>query len=209
MSTDKKKKKRGFPRIERIKILEYGSIALVILLFLGLALLYGGKKDISVSPEPDASPTPVPTDDLSIRGKNVLDAIEGSAFSLSYQQDHYDLTSENGASIRLSMRSDDSGICQLTVEVPLCADPQDDSPVSVKLKAENKKTADALRDLFDLLMPVFHRTVSDSDTIVKQCIKVAHSGEPYSKHLGHFTVRIQSDPEAVPQYVTVDLIRDP
>jgi hypothetical protein len=51
--------------------------------------------------------------------------------------------------------------------------------------------------------------VSDSDTIVKRCTEVVKSGEPYSKHMGQFTVRIHSDPDEIPQTVVIEWIRDP
>ena len=209
MSTDRAKKKRGVPRIDRIKIIEYVCIGLVVLLFLGLAILYGkgnAKTDLT---EIDASPSPVPTDDPSIRGKNVLDAIERSAFTLTYQQDHYDVVSENGTTDEMRMLSDDNGILQLSFETLLCADPEAESEISKSLIAENKQTLRAIQDLLDRIMPVLKRTVSDSDLIVSQCKKVVKSGESYSKHIGRFTVRIQSDPEAIPQTVLIEFIRDP
>lgn len=209
MSTDRAKKKRGVPRIDRIKIIEYVCIGLVVLLFLGLAILYGkgdAKTDLT---EIDASPSPVPTDDPSIRGKNVLDAIESSAFTLTYQQDHYDVVSENGTAFEMRMLSDDNGILQLSFETLLCADPEAENEISESLIAENKQTLRAIQDLLDRIMPVLKRTVSDSDLIVGQCKKVVKSGELYSKHIGRFTVRIQSDPEAIPQTVLIEFIRDP
>ena len=66
-----------------------------------------------------------------------------------------------------------------------------------------------MRDLLDLIMPVLRRNVSDSDTIVKRCTEVVKSGEPYSKHMGQFTVRIHSDPDEIPQTVVIEWIRDP
>lgn len=211
MSTDKKKKKRSLPRIDRIKIIEYVSIGLVILLFLGLALFYGRQKTgpASAASEPEVTASPVPTNDPSIRGKNVLDAIDGSSFTLTYQQDRYDLLSDDGVSIEMHMQSDDDGLSRLSVVTKLCADPEDDSEISRALKAENKRSIAALRDLLDLIMPVLRRTVSDSDTIVKQCMKTVASGESYSKHIGRFTVRIQSDPEEIPQTVAIEFIADP
>ena len=208
MSTDRQKKKRSVPRIPSIKILEYGIIGLVVLLFLVLAILYGRKSSESTPVDVEATASPVPTTDPSIRGKNVLDALEGSSFTLQYRQDHYDLVSEEGVPLELRMQSDDAGIVELTVQTLLCADPEEDTGIADMLRAENKQTVAALRDLFDLLMPVFRRTVADSDTIVKQCKKVVETGEPYSKHMGRFTIRIQSDPEEIPQSVSITLIRD-
>lgn len=209
MSTDKRKKKRRGLRIDRIKIIEYGCIGLVIALFLGLAILYGGKNRGKDPNEPEAMVSPVPTDDRSIRGKNILDTIESSAFDLVYDQGHYDLTSESGVAFEMRMQSDDTGLQRLSFRTLLCADPEEAGAIADTLRAENKKSVDALRDLFDLIMPVIRRTASDSDTIVKRCTEVVKSGEPYSKHMGQFTVRIQSDPEDIPQAVTIDLIRDP
>ena len=209
MSTDRSKKKRGVPRINRVKIIEYVCIGLVVLLFLGLAIFYGrGKRDAD-SVAVEATPSPVPTADPSIRGKNVLDAIDGSSFTLTYRQDHYDIESAGGTAFEMRMLSDDSGISRLSFETLLCADPDEENEVSASLITENKRTLRAMQDLLDLVMPVLKRTVSDSDTIVSQCKKVVKSGESYSKHIGQFTVRIQSDPETIPQTVLIESIRDP
>ena len=209
MSTNraKAKKKRDVPRIDRVKIIEYVCIGLVILLFLGLAFFYG--KDKTEPDETDASPSPVPTADPSIRGKNVLDAIDSSPFTLTYQQDRYDIVSEGGTAFVMHMLSDDGGITRLSFETVLCADPEEENEISESLIAENKRTLRATQDLLDLIMPVLKRTVSDSDVIVSQCKKVVKSGESYSKHIGRFTVRILSDPEAIPQTVLIEFIRDP
>lgn len=209
MSTDRAKKKRGVPRIERVRIIEYVCIGLVVLLFLGLAIFYGRDKDETDPVGVEATPSPVPTADPSIRGKNVLDAIDGSSFTLTYQQDHYDVVSEDGTAFEMRMLSDDSGITRLSFETFLCADPEEESEVSASLIAENKRTLRALQDLLDCIMPVLKRTVSDSDVIVNQCRKVAKTGESYSKHIGQFTVRIHTDPDAIPQTVTVEFIHDP
>ena len=210
MSTDRrKKKKRGVPRVERIKIIEYVCIGLVILLFLGLAILYGGKKDAPAAPEAEVPPSPVPTNDPSIRGKNILDAIEGSDISLTYQQGRYDLVASNGVVIDMRMQSDDSGLQRLSFTTALCADPDNGSEIADNVTSENRKTLEALRDLLDLVMPVLRRTVSDSDTIVKQCRKTVETGEPYSKHIGQFTVRIQADTDTIPETVTITFIHDP
>lgn len=206
MSTDRKK--HSVPHIVNTKILEYGAIGLVILLFLGLAILYGVKKPKQGADEAETASTPVPTADSSIRGKNILDAIEDSAFTLTYRQDHYDLTYANGSAMELRMRSDDAGLRELSVTALLCPDPEGDSEIERLLRTENAQTTAALRELFDRIMPVLRRTVADSDTIVKQCTKVVKTGEVYSKHMGQFTVRIQSDPEAIPQSVTITLLRD-
>lgn len=208
MSTDRKKNRRA-PRIERVKIIEYLCIGLVIALFAGLAILYGGKGHDAVPAEAEVSPSPVPTDDHSIRGKNILDALEKSEFGLVYRQDHYDLAAPNGVSIEMRMQSDDTGLQRLSVETALSADPEDEGPIFDMVKAENKRTVEALRDLLDLIMPVLHRTVSDSDTIVKRCREVVKSGDPYSKHMGSFTVRVRADAESLPETVTIEWIRDP
>lgn len=206
MSTDRKK--HSVPHIVNTKILEYGAIGLVILLFLGLAILYGVKKPKQGADEAETASTPVPTADSSIRGKNILDAIEDSAFTLTYRQDHYDLTYANGSAMELRMRSDDAGLRELSVTALLCPDPEGDSEIERLLRSENAQTTAALRELFDRIMPVLRRTAADSDTIVKQCTKVVKTGEVFSKHMGQFTVRIQSDPEAIPQSVTITLLRD-
>ena len=204
---DKKKKKTAFRRVERIKIIEYGCIGLVILLFLGLALLYGGKRS-GDSADPNASPSPVPTADTSIRGMNVLDALTAASFTVDYRQDRYDVVSPDGVAFDMRMQSDDKGIVSLSFETLLCADPEDGTETSNLIRSENKRSVHALQTLFDAIMPVFHRTIADSDTITKQCQKVVQSGEPYTKHLGSFSVRITSDPDADLQTVTIQLIRD-
>ena len=209
MSTDRAKKKRGVPRVDRVKIIEYVCIGLVILLFLGLALYYGGDKGKADPVEAEVTLSPVPTADPSIRGKNILDAIEGSAFTLTYRRDHYDIASEDGIAIEMRMQSDDSGIRRLSFETELFSDPEEENEISESIKEKNKQSTKALQDLLDLIMPVLRRTVSDSDVIVSQCKKVVESGEPYSKHIGKFTVRIQSEPEAIPQTVMIEFIRDP
>ena len=209
MSIDRSKKKRVVPRIDRIKIIEYACIGLVILLFLGLAIFYGKGQCGSDPVTVEAAPSPVPTDDPSIRGKNVLDAIEDSSFSLRYQQDHYDIESEGGTAFEMRMLSDDRGITRLSFETLLCADPEKENEVSASLIEDNKQTLRAMQNLLDLIMPVLNRTVSDSDVIVGQCRKVVKTGESYSKHIGQFTVRIQSEPEAIPQTVLIEFIRDP
>ncbi len=208
MSTDRKKKNRGFARVERIKIIEYACIGLVILLFLGLAILYGSGGVQKGDRSANASPSPVPTADTSIRGKNVLDALLDAGFAVEYGTDQYDVRSESGVFFAMRMISNDKGILELSFETALCPDPEEDTLTARYLIDENRKTIDALQTLFDRIMPVFHRPASDSDTIVKQCLKVVNNGETYSKHLGKYSVRIQSDPEAIPQTVSIDLIRD-
>lgn len=209
MSTDRSKKKKRVPRFERIKIIEYGCIGLVILLFLALAILYG-KGDLHRSePEAESVPSPVPTEDSSIRGKNVLDALEKGGFSVTYHSDGYEVSSGDGVRFTMQMLSDDRGIRTLSVDTAFCADPEEETTETAqRLRAENRKTTDALRALFDCIMPVFHRPVADSDTIVKQCRKVVESGETYSKHFDRYSLRITSDPDEIDQHVTVLLIRD-
>ena len=207
-STDKKKNKRGRIRAERVKIIEYCCIGLVILLFLGLAFFYGRKDHTTAPAEADASPSPVPTEDSSIRGKNLLGALERASFDVTYLPDSYSVQSSDGIAFVMRMESDDRGIVSLSFETLFCADPEEESEIADLLRAENRKTTEALRALFDAVMPVFHRPIADSDTIVKQCQKVVKSGEPYSKHFGTYSVRITSDPQAVPQSVTIRFIRD-
>ncbi len=208
MSTDRSKKKRRFVGFERIKIIEYGCIALVILLFLGLAIYYGNKPRSNRNSAESDLPSPVPTEDTSIRGMNVLNALEKNGFSVAYRSDAYDIMSPDGIAFTLRMQSDDRGIKELSVATLLCADPKEDSLTAQTLRAENRASVAAIRALFDCIMPVFHRTISDSDTITKQCQNVVKDGSAYSKHFGDYSVRIISDPEETPQSVTVYLIRD-
>ena len=211
MSTDRKKKKRDLPRVERIKIIEYVCIGLVILLFLGLAIFYGGR-DRSTrnnTAEADASPSPVPTDDPSIRGMNVLDALERASFGVSYEQDSYSVRSPNGVAFEMHMESDDRGLIELSFETPLCPDPDGETEIEELLRTENRQSIEAIRALFDAVMPVFHRPIADSDTIVKQSRNVVKSGEPYAKHFGTYSMRISSDFDAIPQTVTIRFVRDP
>ena len=206
--TSKKKKKSAFRRVERIKVIEYGCIGLVILLFVGLAIIYGGKRSNDRSGSPDASPSPVPTADTSIRGMNVLNALMEALFTVDYQSDHYDVSSPNGVAFTMQMQSDDKGIVSLSFETLLCPDPEDETETSKLIRSENKSTLEALRTLLDAVMPVFHRTIADSDTFTKQCRKVVQSGEPYSKHFGTYSVRISSDPDADLQTVKIQFLRD-
>jgi len=207
MSTEKRgrKKRRGLT-IDRIKLIEYVSIGLVVLLFTGLALYYGTRTGSDA--KSDALASPAPTEDTSIRGMNVLNALERGGYAVVPDRTGYDVTAPDGTRFRMELQSDDDGIVMLSFETELCADPEDDLSVSERLREKNRQTVDSLHDLFDRIMPVFHRNVSDSDTIVKQCKKVVSDGEPYSKHLGGYTVRIGSDPAIAPQTVTVTLIRD-
>ena len=210
MSTDKKRKqKRGILHVERLKIIEYACTAVVVLLFIVMAVLYGRGwslcRNRTVS-EPTVSP--VPTDDRSIRGMNVFSALDDAGFSVETQTDGYVLTTANGVRFTMEMRSDDKGIKTLSFETPYCPDPEEEGELFEALRAENDRTEDALRDLFDCMMPVFHRPISDSETIVQQCGKVVLKGNPYAKRLGDYSVRIQSDLDAIPQTVTITLIRD-
>ncbi len=212
MSTDRSKKKRRFSRIERIKIIEYGLIALVVLVFIGLAILYGTKDSRQDPNETTAVPTatPVPTEDPSIRGMNVLDALVEAGFSVDYLEDtRYDVRSSDGVAFTMRMVSDDRGVKTLSFETILCPDSEEDTEFARVLNAENRRTVYALRSLFDCVLPVFRRPAADSDTIVKQCQKVVKSFEPYAKHLTRYSVRITSDPDAIPQTVLITLIRDP
>ncbi len=209
MSTDRTKKKRGFPRVDRIKIIEYVCIGLVILLFLGLAIFYGGKKTGRAATDAEASPSPVPTDDPSIRGMNILDALDRAGFETVYHTDRYDVKSPDGVAFDMRMESDDKGLVRLSFETLLCADLDDGTETANVIREKNRQTVAALRALLDSVMPVFRRTIADSDTIVKQCRKVAETGEPYSKHFGKYSVRISSDPSVVPQTVMILFVRDP
>lgn len=207
MSTDRKKKKRRFAQIERIKIIEYGCIGLVILLFVGLAVFYG-KSRSAETPVSGTSPTAEPTADTSIRGMNILDALEQHSFEVIYRSDRYDVQSPDGVAFTMQMESDDRGLIRLSFETLLCADPDDETETAALIRSENRKTIDALRALLDAVMPVFRRTIADSDTFVKQCQKTVQTGEPYSKHFGTYSVRIVSDPSVAPQTATILFLRD-
>ncbi len=210
MSTDSKKRKRRFPRIERIKIVEYGLIALVVLAFIGLAIWYGTRKPGSDgSPAPSPSDSPTPTADSSIRGMNVWNALLDAGFHIPEPENGlYDVKSPEGASFVMQMRSDDKGILLLSFETVLSEDLSEDTEYARVLNQQNRNTLDAIRSLFDCVMPVFKRPRSDSDMIAKQCEKTVKSGETYSKNLSGYTVRISSDPESVSQTVTIELIRN-
>ena len=210
MSTDRRsKKKRAIRRVERFKIIEYVLIGLVILLFLGLSIYYGSGRSLTGSkntPEPTVSPAP--TEDSSIRGMRVFAALEDAGFSVVAKDGDYTVTSSDGVVFSMRMQSDDAGIVTLSFETPYCSDPKEEGALYDALREENRRTSEALRDLFDCIMPVFHRSIYDSETIVKQCAKVVSKGESYSKHFGDYSVRILSDPDAVPQTVAVTFIRD-
>ena len=207
MSSDRKtKKKRSFLYTERFKILEYGLIGLLVLLFGAGALFYGLRgKD---APQDAATPSPEPTADVSIRGMNVLNALEAANVSVYLSDGGYLLTAPNGVTLTMRMESDDAGIRILSFETPLCPDPEGEGAIETALRAENENTVDALRTVFDAVMPVFRRSVADSETIVRQCRTVVAKGVPYAKKLGGYSVRVLSDTDALPQSVTVTLNRD-
>ncbi|MBQ6077535.1 MAG: hypothetical protein IJK88_05485 [Clostridia bacterium] len=210
MSTDRKrKKKRAIVRIERIKIIEYVFIGLVILLFCAMALYYGnGCSRKGRYADVEATASPVPTDDPSIRGMNVFSALEANGFTVTLQGDSYTVTAPNEVVFTMRMQSDDKGIMTLSFETPCCPDPEEEGAVYDALRRENRRTVDALRELFDCIMPVFRRPMSDGETIVQQCAKVVEKGNSYAKRLGDYSVRILSDPDAIPQTVSITLMRD-
>ncbi len=203
MSTKPKngRKKRSFLTVDRIRIIEYICIGLVVLLFVGLAIRYGTKtKDAPESVEPAPEPP--------IRGELVLDALAQGGYTVVPDPDGYDVTAPDGVRFRMEMQSDSDGIRLLTFRTELCADPEDDLDVSAKVREQNARTVASLRDLFDRVMKVYQLPAADSDLIVKQCRSVVSDGETFSKRLGGFTVRVESDPNAAPQTVSVSLIRD-
>ena len=210
-STDRKaKKKRAkLSRADRIKILEYGLIALAVLLFLGASLYYG-LRCIGETPEPDAEATasPVPTEDTSVRGMRVLNALEDAGISVETADGDYRLTLAGGVTVTMRMQSDDGGIRTLSFETLLCPDPKGDTATEQSLREENAQTEDALRTVFDAVMPVFGRGAAESETLVKQCRKVTESGEPYARRYGDYSVRIRSDADVLPQSVSVTFTRD-
>ena len=209
MSTDRtRKKKHSFLYTERFKILEYGLIGLLVLAFGVGAIVYERKSRTAEKEPPAASPSPVPTADASIRGMNVLAALEDADVSVEPDGDGYLLTAPNEITLTMFMESDGNGIRSLTIETLLCPDPAGDSEVEQALRQRNGNAVAALRTVFDALMPVFRKSVADSETIVKQCQTVALKGAPYAKRLGSYSVRVQSDPNALPQSVTVTLTRD-
>lgn len=206
MSTEKRgKKKRIGLSIERVRIIEYVCIGLVVLLFTGLAVWYGTRsKDV-----PDPAEPALPTPDTLIRGEHIWDALDRGGYSYVPDGSGFLLTAPDDTVFRMMLTNDADGIVELTVETELCADPEDDSETSKLLREKNRQSLDSLRDLFDRIMPVFHRTVADSDTIVMQCSKVVSDGGPYSKKLGEYSVRITSDPDRLPQIVVITLTRNP
>lgn len=210
MSTDrsKKKKTKRFLQAERVKIIEYALIGFIVLMFVGLSVLYGLKRsaeDAPAAPTEEASPSP----DTAIRGMHLLNALEDAGFTVVRENGAYRLTSSGGVSFDMQMESDRDGILSLAFETLLCTDPEGDALVHQTLREENRKTVDALRALFDAVMPVFRKTVSDSETIVKQCQNTVKSGASYAKSLGQYGVRILSDPNVVPQTVRITLERNP
>ena len=140
---------------------------------------------------------------------NILDALDRAGFETVYHTDRYDVKSPDGVAFDMRMESDDKGLVRLSFETLLCADLDDGTETANVIREKNRQTVAALRELFDSVMPVFRRTIADSDTIVKQCRKVAETGEPYSKHFGKYSVRISSDPSVVPQTVMILFVRDP
>lgn len=204
-----RKKKSSFLYAERFKILEYGVIGLLVLLFGAGALTYALKEKRAASePEIAATPSPAPTADPSIRGMNVLNALEDAGASVELTDESYRLTAPNGVLLTMWMDSDESGIRTLEFTTLLCPDPTDNSAVAEALREENARTVEALRTVFDAVMPVFRRSTADGETIVKQCQTVVLKGTPYAKKLGSYSVRILSEPDPPPQSVTVTLKRD-
>ena len=210
-STDRKpKKKRSFLFSERMKIIEYGCIGLVVLLFAGLAIYYGlSHKADAPATDAQATASPEPTADPTIRGMNVLDALESAGFTVALQDDRYLLTAPNEVPFTMEMASDDRGVQSLSFETYLCPDPTDDSAVSAGIRAENELSVAALRALFDAVMPVFHGTVADSETIVKQCQSVVEKNESYAKEFGTYSVRILAHTDVLPETVGVTFDRNP
>lgn len=203
--TRKAHKKRGILRPDRVKIIEYAAIGLLILLFLGLAIFSGTRKHAE---EAEATPTPSPTADTAIRGRAVFSALKDAGCTPTPNGDGYDVLTPSGATLTLSIESDDAGVRTLTVGTHLTKEPEADSSVAQALAEMDQQNLDALHTLFDAVLPVFHRDLKDSDTIVKECRKTANSGTPYSAKLGDFTLRIETDTSAVPQTVTIMLIRN-
>lgn len=210
-STDRKSKRKRAPvsHVDRVKIFEYGLIVLVVLLFLAASLFYGlscsaGKAD----PNVEATASPEPTEDPSIRGMRILNALEDAGVSVALLDGDYRLTLPGDVLITMQMQSDDGGVRSLTFETLLCPDPNGDTATEQLLRDENAETVDALRTVFDAVMPVFRRSAADSETIVKQCRKVVETGEPYAKRLGDYSVRVLSDADAVPQTVCIAITRD-
>ena len=210
MSTDqKRKKKRAIVRVERFRIIEYACVVLLVIVFCAMAIFYGSGRSLKwKNGDAEATVSPVPTDDPTIRGMNVFSALEENGFAVTSESGSYTVTASNGVVFAMRMQSDDKGILTLSFETPYCPDPEEEGAVYEALREENRRTTDALRDLFDCIMPVFHRPISDSETVVQQCAKVAEKGSSYAKHLGTYSVRILSDPDAIPQTVSITLQRD-
>jgi hypothetical protein len=188
-----------------MKIIEYAAIGLLILLFLGLAIFYGTRKHEEEAAE---VPTPSPTADSAVRGRAVFSALENAGCTLTPNSDGYDVHTPSGTVLTLSVTSDDAGVRSLTVGTYLTIEPEDDSSVAQALAEMDRQSLDAVHLLFDAVLPVFHRDLSGSDTIVTQCRKTANSGTPYSAKFGDYTLRIETDLSAVPQTVTVTLVRN-
>lgn len=210
MSTDRKRKtKHSFLYAERFRILEYGLIGALVLLFAAGAVLYGLKsREAEPVSDAPASPTPVPTADPSIRGMNVLAALEDANVTVALDGDDYALTAPNGVPLTMTMGSDDDGVRTLSIETYLSPEPDGESTVAQELRKQNAQTIEALRAVFDAVMPVFHRSIADSETIVKQCRSVVEKGESYAKRFGSYSARILSDIDHHPQSVVVTLVRD-
>ena len=139
----------------------------------------------------------------------IFTALSNAEFTVTFREAGlYDVVSKDGVSFVMRMRSDDKSIKVLSFETLLSADKEEDTETARILNAQNKQTLDAMQKLFDCIMPVFRRNISDSDTIVKQCQKVVKGNETYSKNLTDYTVRITSDPEAIPETVLVELLRN-
>ena len=210
-STDRKTKKKraAISRAGWVRILEYGLIALAVLLFIGASLYYGLSCSAeSADPNAGTTASPEPTEDPSIRGMRVLSALENAGIPIELSDGDYRLTLPGDVQIDMRMESDGNGLRSLSFETLLCPDPDGDTAAEQTLRDENAQTVEALRTVFDAVMPVFGRSAADSETLVKQCRKVVETGEPYAKRLGDYSVRIRSDIEAIPQTVLVTLTRD-
>lgn len=212
MSTDRSKKKRRFPRVEWIRIVEYGLIALIVLAFVGLSIYYGlhGKShEPEPEPEPEpAAPTqsPAPTEDTSPRGMNVWNALESAGYEIRYDESL--IISPEGVQFTMRMHSRNDVVQTLSFETVLCPDSSEDAAFARILNEKNRQTVEALRDLFDCVLPVFGRTIADSDYVVTECQKVVESGQTASKRMNAYSVRIESDPNADLQTVIVTLERN-
>ena len=210
MSTDGKAKKKAkrFLQAERMKIVEYVLIGLIVLLFVYLALHYG-KKPQSSDAFVEASALASPTPDMSVRGMHILTALDDAGFSVERTDGVYHLTAANDVPIEMSMDSDSRGIVSLSFLTPLCPDPEGEAAVHEALRQKNRESVEALRALFDAVMPVFHGTVADSETIVKQCQSVVEKNESYAKEFGTYSVRILAHTDVLPETVGVTFDRNP